>query len=120
MDIKDFYLNTPMERPEFMCLKYDLFPKEIVDAFGLAKKVLDCWVYVQIKKGMYSLPQVGLLTNKLLTSHLEAAGYYQCQFTPGLWQHKWHPVPFSLVIDNFGVKTIGLTHARHLKTMLQK
>ena len=69
---------------------------------------------------MYGLPQAGLLANKLLSSRLEAHGYYQCQFTPGLWRHKWRPVTFSLVVDDFGVKTVGLTHAKHLKDALQK
>ncbi len=119
MDIKDFYLNTPMERPEFMRLKYDILPEEIVSQYGLAEKVTDGWTYVRIEKGMYGLPQAGLLANKLLSSRLEAHGYYQCQFTPGLWRHKWRPVTFSLVVDDFGVKTVGLTHAKHLKHVLQ-
>ena len=25
----------------------------------------------------------------------------------GLWKHKWRPVTFSLVVDDFGVKYIG-------------
>ncbi len=29
-------------------------------------------------------------------------------------------VTFSLVVDNFGTKTVGLTHAKHLKDTLQK
>ncbi|KAL7474432.1 hypothetical protein ACHAW6_000402, partial [Cyclotella cf. meneghiniana] len=104
MDIKDFYLNTPMEGPEFMRLKLDLLPPEIVDAYSLATKAVDGWVYMRIEKGMYGLPQAGVLANKLLSSRLDAAGYYQCQFTPGLWHHKWRPVTFSLVDDDFGVK----------------
>ncbi|KAL7474984.1 hypothetical protein ACHAW6_000922 [Cyclotella cf. meneghiniana] len=120
MDIKDFYINTPMECPEFMHLKLDLLPPEIVDAYSLANKAVDGWVYVQIEKGMYCLPQAGGLTNKLLSSCLDTDGYYQCQFTLGLRHHKWHPVTFSLVVDYFGVKTVGLTYAKHLKHTLQK
>ena len=120
MDIKDFYLNTPMEHPEFMRLRYDTLPEEIISKYGLAQKVLDGWTYVRIEKGMYGLPQAGLLANKLLSSRLETHGYYQCQFTPGLWRHKWRPVTFSLVVDDFGVKTVGLTHAKHLIDALQK
>ena len=32
MDMKNFYLNTPMEQPELMCLKYNLLPCEIITA----------------------------------------------------------------------------------------
>ncbi|KAL7476238.1 hypothetical protein ACHAW6_002113 [Cyclotella cf. meneghiniana] len=120
MDIKDFYLNIPMERPKFMHLKYDILPLEIITKYGLAQKVLDGWVYARIEKGMYGLPQAGLLVNNFLASHLDTHGYYQCQFTPGLWRHKWRPITFSLVVDNFGIKTVSITHAKHLTTVLQK
>jgi hypothetical protein len=30
-DLKNFYLNTPMDRPEYMRLKFDLITQEIVD-----------------------------------------------------------------------------------------
>ncbi|KAL7476413.1 hypothetical protein ACHAW6_002279 [Cyclotella cf. meneghiniana] len=120
MDTKDFYLNTPMKCPEFMHLKYDILPEEIIAKYGLAQKVLNGWVFVHIEKGMYGLPQAGLLANKLLASRLDTHGYYQCQFTPGLWHHKWRPVTFSLVVDNFVIKTVGITHAKHLKEVLQK
>ncbi|KAL7478502.1 hypothetical protein ACHAW6_004262, partial [Cyclotella cf. meneghiniana] len=69
---------------------------------------------------MYGLPQAGLLANKLLTSHLDTHGYYQCQFTPGLWCHKWCPITFSLVVDDFCIKVVGITHAKHLAAVLQK
>ncbi|KAL7481807.1 hypothetical protein ACHAW6_007473 [Cyclotella cf. meneghiniana] len=52
--------------------------------------------------------------------HLDADGYYQCCFTLGLWHHKWCPVPFSFVVEDDGIKTVGLIHAMHLKATLQK
>ncbi|KAL7475784.1 hypothetical protein ACHAW6_001687, partial [Cyclotella cf. meneghiniana] len=117
---QSFYLNTPVECPEFMRLKFDLLPPEIVEAYSLATKAVHGWVYMCIEKGMCGLPQARLLANKLLASHLDANSYYHCQCTLGLWCHKWHPVTFSLVVDDFEVKTVGLTHAKHLKDMLQK
>ena len=103
-----------------MHLKLDLLPTEIINAYSLLKKEIDGWVYMRIEKGMYGHPQAGILANKLLASCLDADGYYQCQFTPGLWRRKWQPITFSLVVDDFGVKTVGLIHAKHLKTTLQK
>ena len=29
-------------------------------------------------------------------------GYYQSKLVPGLWLHKWRPVQFTLVVDDFG------------------
>eukprot|EP00804_Cyclotella_cryptica_P022388 CCRYP_021035-RA/>CCRYP_021035-RA protein AED:0.38 eAED:0.38 QI:0/0/0/1/0/0.25/4/0/584 len=121
MDIKNFYLNTPMECPEFMHLPLKLIPTEIIDTYNLREKADDKgWVYVHIELGMYGLPQAGLLANKLLAKILNLVGYYHCQYTRGLWRHVWHPITFSLVVDDFGIKTVGLTHAKHLKQALEQ
>eukprot|EP00804_Cyclotella_cryptica_P009712 CCRYP_011255-RA/>CCRYP_011255-RA protein AED:0.38 eAED:0.38 QI:0/-1/0/1/-1/1/1/0/318 len=69
---------------------------------------------------MYGLPQAGILANKLLEKRLAKAGYYQCQHTPGLWRHVWRPITFCLVVDDFGIKTVGLKHAKHLQQELEK
>jgi hypothetical protein len=63
---------------------------------------------------VYRLPQAGILANQLLTKRLELQGYYQCWHTPGLWRHKWRPILFSLVVDDFGVKYVGREHVDHL------
>ena len=68
---------------------------------------------------MYGLPQAGLLANNLLAKRLSKAGYYQCQFTPGLQRHVWRPVTFSLVVDDFGVKYKGDCHANNLINTLK-
>ena len=69
---------------------------------------------------MYGLAEAGVLANKLISSRLEQEGYYQCQFTPSLWRHKWRPITFTLVVDDFGVKSEGDCHANHLKKCLEK
>jgi hypothetical protein len=121
MDCKNFYLMTPMKRPEFMRLQMNLIPDEIIQKYNLKEKVDNRgWVYVRIEQGMYGLPQAGRLANELLAKRLDKEGYYQCQYTPGLWRHKWRPITFSLVVDDFGIKTIGLSHAKHLKNVLEK
>ena len=97
MDIKNFYLNTPMECPEFMRLPLKLIPTKIIDKYNLCKKADNKgWVYIHIQLGMYGLPQAGLLANKLLASRLNLVRYYQCQYTPGLWQHVVTPSPSAL------------------------
>jgi hypothetical protein len=63
-----------MKHPEFMWLKADLIPEEIKEKYSLCGKIIDGWVYVCIEKGMYGLPQAGLLANKLLTTQLEVEG----------------------------------------------
>ncbi|KAL7474779.1 hypothetical protein ACHAW6_000731 [Cyclotella cf. meneghiniana] len=119
-DLKNVYINTPMDQPEYMKLKLNLIPTEVVQKHNLHKFENHGWIYLCINLGMYGLPQAGILANKLLTKRLSEAGYYQCQFIPGLWQHVWKPLTFCLIVDDFGIKTVGLTHAKLLQTELKK
>jgi hypothetical protein len=121
IDIKNFYLNTPMERYEYMRMSYDILPREIIEKYQLDEiKTEDGWVYIEIRKGMYGLPQAGILANKLLTKRLAEHHYYPCQHTPGLWRHKWRPITFALVVDDFGVKIKGKEHGEHLIKALRE
>ena len=43
--------------------------------------MLNGWVYVETKKGMYNLPQAGLLAQELLKTRLAAHGYIQNKLT---------------------------------------
>ena len=67
---------------------------------------------------MYDLLQVGLLANELLEMHLNSHGYHQSKLVPDLWTHEWHPIQFTLVVDDFGVKYIGKEHPQHLLKVL--
>jgi hypothetical protein len=47
MDIKDFYLRTPMKRPEYMRLKITDIPEEIIEQYKLKSSVTpDGYVYI--------------------------------------------------------------------------
>jgi hypothetical protein len=39
---------------------------------------------------------------------------------PGIWRHKWSPVLFSLVVDDFGVKYVGKQHVDHLIASIEE
>jgi hypothetical protein len=69
---------------------------------------------------MYSLPQAGRLAYIKLTKHLADDGYVLTGHTPGLFCHIPHPTTFNLVVDDFGVKVVGQTHANHLINTLKK
>jgi hypothetical protein len=64
-------------------------------------------------------PQAGILTNNLLCGRLEKEGYYEADTTPGLWKHKWRPIQFCLIVNNFGVEYVGIEHFNHLLEVLQ-
>ena len=66
IDIKNFYLGTPMDIYEYMKIKFDMIPKEIKDKYNLHDKENNGYVYIEIQKGMYGLKQVGVLANEHL------------------------------------------------------
>ena len=97
----------------------DIIPDEFAQEYDLHNKVHNGFVYMQIEKGMYGLPQVGILANKLLRKNLAPHGYYEMPHTPGLWKHISRPISFTLVVDDFGVKYVGKQHAIHLTNALK-
>ena len=64
--------------------------------------------------------QSGKLANDQLRTRLEKEGYYEAAITKGLWHHKWHPIQFCLIVDDFGVKYVSRKHAEHLASILKK
>jgi hypothetical protein len=80
----------------------------------------DGFVYCKIRKGMYGLPQAGIIAQQLLEMRLPVHGYHQSTTTPGLWQHNTRPICFTLVFDNFGVKYVNNANAEHLLNVIQK
>ena len=119
IDIKYFYLNTPIPRYEYMCLQLCNIPEDVTRHYNLATKVKsDGYVYIEIRHGIYGLPQSGLLAQQLLEKILNAEGYNQDTLVPVLWTHSWRPVTFTLCVDKFGVKYVGEQHVEHLMSIL--
>jgi hypothetical protein len=83
------------------------FPEEIIQKYNLNALAVDGWVYIEIRKGIYGLKQVGLLAKHYLARH-----------APGLWIHETWPISFTLVMDDFAVKYVGNQHAERLRNSL--
>ena len=115
MDIKVFYLNTPMARYEYMRLQLTDMPEDVIAHYKLNKIATpEGYIYCEIQKGMYGLPQAGIIAQQLLEERLEKDGYRQSKTTPGLWTHDTRPVSFSLVVNDFRVKYVGKENVQHL------
>ena len=65
LDISNFYLGTPMARPEYMRLPLKLIPQAIFYKYNLNDIADNGRVYLKIVKGMYGLPQSGKLAHDL-------------------------------------------------------
>jgi hypothetical protein len=95
IDIKKFYLNTPLRRFEYMVINLSLLPQEKIDKYNLIELAQDVKVYIEIQRGVCGLPQAGILANELLQRNLAKDGYRPTQHTHGLWKHDTCPISFS-------------------------
>jgi hypothetical protein len=75
LDIHNYYLDTPLPTYEYMIMTLSRLPEKIVTKLNLQELAVGSWVYIEIRKGMYSLKQAGLLTNQLLQHRLAPFGY---------------------------------------------
>ena len=114
LDVKNYYLGTPMDNYKYMFIPINQIPQEIIGHYNLHKIAHNGQVYMEIRRGMYGLPQAGILAEKQLIRFLGSYGYSPVPHSPGLWRHQWRLITFCLVVDDFGIKYINKGHANHL------
>ena len=68
-DIEGFYLNTLIQRYEYMNMKLEIILDEIVEQYNLKEMAPKGWIFVDIQKGVYIFPQTGPLESEKLTKH---------------------------------------------------
>ena len=107
---------TPLKQPEYIRINVRDIPDDIIEEYKLKEKTdTKGAVYIVANRGMYSLPQPGLLSKELLAKRLNKRGYQKRKLVPGLWKHECRPIQLTRVVDDFGVKYGGKEHALHLK-----
>ena len=120
IDLKGFYLSTPMNRYKYMWIKMSDIPQDIIDQYGLTDKAVNGRVLVEIRKGMYVLKQAGHIANDRLKHNLKASGNVPSRYTPRLFMHTSRNISFALFVDDFGVKYTNKADAQHLLPCLEK
>ena len=70
IDIKDFFLNNPMQRYEYARIPIRWIPADIMEKHNLQEKIHNGYVYVEICKGMYCLKQAARLAYERLVEYL--------------------------------------------------
>ena len=65
-DIANFYINNPMNRYDYMKLPLDIIPEEIIQQYNLKNLAHKGFVYMEIQKGMYGIPQAAKISEVLL------------------------------------------------------
>jgi hypothetical protein len=55
MDIKNYYLGTPLQMYVSMRMNLKKNPPDVSNTYNLAAISVDGWVYIKIRKGMHGL-----------------------------------------------------------------
>jgi hypothetical protein len=107
-------LIAPLDCFEYMKMPIPMFPAWIVKQYNLTQHVHKGYIYLEMRRAVWGLPQAGILANKSLRKRLLSHGYFECNNMPGLQKHKTRPILFTLVVDDFGVKYVGKEHIDHI------
>ena len=76
MYVRYFYFNAPMARSEYICLKLSNLPESVVQQYNPeVKATKDGYIHVEIRHGMYGLPQANIIAQKLLKKRPNKKGY---------------------------------------------
>ena len=118
-NLKDFFLGTLMSRFEYLHVPKRMLQDNMIAQYMLEPLFHHGFVYVEIRRGMYGLPQAGRLANDQLIAHLAPHGDTPWPLTPVLWCHATRDIIFSLVVDNFGIRYSNRADADHLITTLR-
>ena len=120
INIKDFYLNNALPWLEYLRIPISAIPEEIIELYNLKELEHNGYLYVEISKGMYGLPQAGRVANDALIPRLKAEGYTQSKYVPGFFTHANNTVQCCPTVEDFGVKYINKADALHLRDTLQR
>ena len=117
MDLKDFFLATPMARSKYMRIHSKYFPPETKALYMIDS---DGYVYVEINKGKNEFKQASVIAYQPLVKHLDGHGYYPVPFTTGIWSHQNLKTMLCICVDDFGINFFSQQDANHLLTALRQ
>jgi hypothetical protein len=63
IDIKSFFITATLDRYEYMKMPLDVFPEHVRQQYDLYQKAKNGYVYLEIRRAIYGLPQSGALAN---------------------------------------------------------
>jgi hypothetical protein len=75
-----------------MVINLASLPQKTIEKYDLIKLSQDGKVNIEIQKGMYGLPQAGILANELLQRNLAKDGYLPTTHTQGICTHDTRPI----------------------------
>ena len=90
-DISIFYLSNPMDIYEYMKLPLDIIPEEIIQQYNIRNLSYKGFGYMEIKEGIYGLPQAVNNSNDKPKLYLAKFGYKPAPIIPGICWYQTRP-----------------------------
>jgi hypothetical protein len=118
-DIADYYLGTPIDRPEYLRMTRKQLSSTIIAEYHMGQYFDNDNIHFQVDTGMYGLPQASLLAQQRLVTHLAEHGYTQSDTVPCLFRRIDNGVTFVLVVDDFGPMHETIAGRDHLLSTLR-
>ena len=113
LDIRNFYLGTPMAYLQYIHFHTSFIPQEVMDQYDFTTKA-NGYVDFEIQKGMYGLKEAGIIAFAQLVQKLAPFVYETMKFIPGIWRHTTCKTTFTICVDDLGVKYFSKNYALHL------
>ena len=71
LDLKYSYLHTPMDCPQFLQMKINNFPDDVIDHCDLCEKEdKHDFLFIRVEQGMYGLSHVGIISQSYFKNAL--------------------------------------------------
>ena len=104
-DIKNYSLKNLLTHLQYMRIHAKYFIKAFRKEYNIDEFIVkDGYVYCEIRKGMYGLKEAGCVAFQNLVNNIATFGYEPMPCTPGLWRHNTRHTPFTLELDDSGIK----------------
>ena len=89
-------------------------PEHTIQQYNMKQQVKGGYIYLEIRKAIWDLPQEDNLANTLLKEHIDPKGFHEVPHTPGQWKYITKDIQFPLVIDDFDVKYTKMKYIEYL------
>ena len=120
LDIKDYFLQSILEEPEYIRIHKKYFQPDICEKYNIESLVhTDDYVYCKLQRGMYGLKQAARLARDKLLKILAPFGYSPTKHAPNIWTHHTRQTKFCLCVDDLGIKYYNEDDIQHLMMALR-
>ena len=95
-----------MDRSEYARIKIENIPQEFIQEYNFLPMVNNGWIYFEIVRDCYGLPQSGMLANNLLRTRLKKR-ILQSNNHSGTVEAPVATIQLYLIVDDFGIEYVG-------------